>query len=83
MRVHYNFSDDFGQYDIEAEVSATGKVNILNISDEYGTDIDLEDFSESEVKQIGYLAKEAADELDKMPDLDYDDDLEDDPPLDY
>lgn len=85
MRVQYSFRDDFGEYDIEAEVSATGKVNVVSIVDEYGTDIDIEDFSESEVKQIGFLAKEAADELDKLPDADYDDDLEDDddPPLDY
>ena len=86
MRVQYSFSDDFGEYDIEAEVSPTGKVNVVSIVDEYGTDIDLEDFSESEVKRIGFLAKEAADELDKLPDADYDDDLEEDSdelPMDY
>lgn len=85
MRVNYNFRDDFGEYDVEAEVSVTGKVNIISIADEYGTDIDIEDFSESELNQMGFLAKEAADELDKLPDADYDDDLEDDddPPLDY
>lgn len=83
MRVNYNFSDNFGEYDIEAEVSPTGKVNVLNITDEYGTDIDLEDFSEGEVKQIGFLAKEAAEELDKLPEIDDDDLEDDDPPSDY
>ena len=78
MRVNYNFSDDFGQYDIEAEVSVTGKVNILNITDEYGTDIDIEDFSEGEVKQIGFLAKEAADNLDNSPEEEDEEELPDD-----
>lgn len=86
MRVNYTFTDSSGEYDIEAEVSPTGKVNVVDITDEYGTSIGIEDFSESEVKQIGFLAKEAADELDKMPDADYDDDLEEDGnelPMDY
>jgi len=84
MRVHYTYEDKSGEYDIEAEVSPTGKVNIVKIADEYGSLIDIEDFSDSEVAQIGYLAKEAADDLDRMPSDDYDDDLEDDElPLDY
>lgn len=85
MRVNYGYRDSSGEYDIEAEVSPTGKVSIVTITDEYGTLIDIEDFSDSEVKQMGFLAKEEADELDRMPDADYDDDLEDDsdPPLDY
>lgn len=84
MRVNYNFTDDFGQYDIEADVTLTGKVSILNITDEYGTEIDIDDFSDSEVAQMAFRAKEAAEELDKMPDPDYDDDLEDDElPADY
>jgi hypothetical protein len=74
MRVNYNFKDDFGQYDIVAEVSHTGRVSVLDIKDEYGTEILIEDFSDDEISQMGYLAKRAADELDRMPDEDDDDD---------
>ncbi len=74
MRVNYNFRDDFGQYDILAEVSHTGRVSILEIKDEYGLDIELDDFSDDEVKQMGFLANRAAQELDDMPDEEMDDD---------
>lgn len=74
MRVQYNFKDDFGRYDIQAEVSHTGRVALISIKDEYGTEIDVEDFSEDEKKQIGFLAKEAADELEGIPDKEMDDD---------
>ena len=77
MRVNYNFSDDFGRYDIEAEVSATGKVQIVNVHDEYGTEIELSDFSEDELNQIGYLGRRAAEELDSMKDERDDEDLSD------
>lgn len=68
MRVNYNFKDDFGRYDILAEVSKTGRVTVLDIRDEYGTEIDIDDFSQDEVNQIGYLGKRAAEELDSLPD---------------
>lgn len=74
MRVNYNFRDDFGRYDILAEVSKTGKVSVIEIRDEYGTEIDLEDFSADEVNQIGYLGKIAAEELDSLPDEENDND---------
>ena len=77
MRVNYNFSDDFGCYDIEAEVSPTGKVHVVHIHDEYGTDIELSDFSEDELNQIGYLGRRAAEELDSMKDESDDEDLSD------
>jgi hypothetical protein len=86
MRVQYGYQDDSGEYDIVAEVSPTGKVSITSITDEYGSDIDIEDFSDAEVARMGYLAKEEADELNNLPDRDDDDDdldSDDDLPLDY
>ena len=77
MRVNYNFSDDFGRYDSEAEVSAAGKVQIVNVHDEYGTEIELSDFSEDELNQICYLGRRAAEELDSMKDESDDEDLSD------
>lgn len=74
MRVNYNFNDDFGRYDITAEVSKTGRVQVINITDEYGTSIDLDDFSQDEVNRIGYLGRQAAEELDNLPDEDMGDD---------
>lgn len=68
MRVNYNFRDDFGRYDILAEVTKTGRVSVIEIRDEYGTDIDIEDFSQDEVSRIGYLGRQAAEELDSLPD---------------
>ena len=74
MRVNYNFKDDFGRYDIIAEVSSTGRVSIVDIRDEHGTEIDLDDFSLDEVNQIGYLGRRAAEELDSLPDEEAEDD---------
>lgn len=74
MRVQYNFKDDFGRYDITAEVSNTGKVSVVHINDEYGTEIDLGDFSQDELNQIGYLGRKAAEELDSLPDEEENDD---------
>ena len=68
MRVNYNFKDDFGRYDIIAEVSKTGRVTLIEIRDEYGTEIDIDDFSQDEVNQIGFLGRRAAEELDSLPD---------------
>lgn len=68
MRVNYNFKDDFGRYDIIAEVSKTGRVTLIEIKDEYGTEIDIDDFSPDEVNQIGFLGRRAAEELDSLPD---------------
>jgi len=84
MRVQFGYEDASGQYDIEAEVSLTGKVSVVSILDEYGSEVDLEDFSDAEVARIGYLAKEEADELNRLPDEDEDeDDDSDDLPADY
>jgi len=85
MRVQYGYQDDSGEYDIEAEVSPTGKVSIVSILDEYGTSIDIDDFSDAEVARMGYLAKEEADELNSLPERDDEDDLDNDDelPLDY
>jgi len=74
MRVNYNFKDDFGRYDIVAEVSSTGKVQVIDIHNEYGTEIDIGDFSQEELNQIGYLGRRAADELESLPDEEDDDD---------
>jgi len=74
MRVNYNFKDDFGRYDITAEVSSTGRVSVIEIRDEHGTDIDIDDFSTDEVNQIGYLGRRAADELNSLPDEEAEDD---------
>ena len=68
MRVNYKFRDDFGRYDILAEVSKTGRVSIIHINDEYGTSIDPEDFSGDEMSRIGFLGRQAAEELENMPD---------------
>ena len=78
MRVNCNFRDDFGDYDILAEVSHTGMVSIISVNDEYDNDIDLTDFSEEERNQMGFLAKRAAEDLDNMPDEDNDDDNDQD-----
>ena len=78
MRVNCNFRDDFGDYDILAEVSHTGMVSIISVNDEYDNDIDLDDFSEEERNQMGFLAKRAAEDLDNMPDEDNDDDNDQD-----
>jgi len=86
MRVQYGYQDDSGEYDIEAEVSPTGKVSIVSITDEHGTDIDIDDFNDAEVARMGYLAKEEADVLNNLPDHDDDDDdldNDDELPLDY
>lgn len=73
MRVQYNFKDDFGRYDITAEVSRTGRVQVLDIRDEYGTEIIIDDFSVDEVNQIGYLGRKAAEELNSLPDEEVED----------
>lgn len=76
MRVNYNFRDDFGRYDILAEVSKTGRVSVIQVRDEYGTEIELSDFSDEELNQIGYLGRRAAEELDGLPDEEDDKDDE-------
>lgn len=68
MRVNYNFRDDFGRYDILAEVSKTGRVSVIEIHDEHGTEIEIDDFSTDEINQIGYLGRKAAEELENLPD---------------
>ena len=74
MRVNYNFRDDFGRYDITAEVSKTGRVQVIDITDEYGTSIEVDDFSQEELSRIGYLGRQAAEELDNLPDEEREDD---------
>lgn len=69
MRVNYKFHDKvYGDFVIDAEVSGSGRVLIVTIEDDHGTDIDFDDFSDSEKQMIISLAKDSAHELDRLPD---------------
>lgn len=65
MRVEYTFRDKIDTYSVEAEVNGS-RVQILTITDSYGTDIDFDDFSEDERKVMKGLALGARDELESQ-----------------
>lgn len=73
MRVNYYFTDRIDTYKIEAEVSPTNRVIILTVEDSYGSDVDFDDFSESERKAIYAKAYAARDQLEQSEEPDYDD----------
>ena len=78
MRVNYKFHDKvYGDFIIDAEVSGSGRVQIITIEDDHGTDVDFDDFTPEERESILFLAKSTAQELDAMPDAGDDDEDED------
>lgn len=78
MRVNYKFHDKvYGDFIIDAEVSGSGRVQIVTIEDDHGTDVDFDDFTPEERESILFLAKSTAHELDAMPDAGDDDEDED------
>lgn len=78
MRVTFFFTDKIDTYTIEAEVSSTNRVHILSVEDSYGSDVDPDDFSESEMKGIYARAYAARDDLDNAEEPDYSDEVGDD-----
>ena len=79
MRVNYKFHDKvYGDFNIDAEVSGSGRVQIITIEDNHGTDIDFDDFTQDERESILHLAKATAYELDRLPDLEDDGDEDED-----
>jgi hypothetical protein len=48
MQVTFKYRESTGEYNIDAEVSNGKRVIIVSVTDEYGEDIDLDDFSEDE-----------------------------------
>ena len=79
MRVNYKFHDKvYGDFNIDAEVSGSGRVQIVTIEDDHGTDVDFDDFTPEERETILFLAKSTAHELDAMPDAGDDDDEDED-----
>ena len=64
MRVNYTFHDRaYGDFQIEAEVSGSGRVHVLTIEDDHGQDIDFDDFTETEKFVIRELAKTTASDI--------------------
>ena len=78
MRVSYYFTDKIDTYKIAAEVYKANLIAILSIEDSYGTDIDFEDFSESEKQTIYAKAYAAREQLEQAEEPDMDDDSGDD-----
>jgi hypothetical protein len=72
MRVQYKFRDAIDIYDIDAEIYPSGKAHIVSITDSYGTDVDIEDFSEYERNVMHGLAYEAKERLDGSEEPAYD-----------
>lgn len=78
MRVNYKFHDKvYGDFKIDAEVTGSGRVQIVTIEDDHGADIDFDDFTQDERESILHLAKATAFELDRLPDAGDDDEDED------
>ena len=75
MRVNYKFHDKvYGDFVIDAEVSGSGRVQVITVEDDHGTDVDFDDFTDAEKALIRSLAKSAAAELEAMPDAEDDED---------
>lgn len=78
MRVNYKFHDKtYGDFNIDAEVSGSGRVHVITIEDDHGQDIDFDDFSPEERQIIVEMAKISRDDLERMPDPEDDDEDED------
>lgn len=67
MQVEYTFRDKIDTYTVEAEVGGN-RVQIITIVDSFGSDVDYDDFSESEKKLIKGLALKKRDELESLDD---------------
>lgn len=78
MRVNYKFHDKvYGDFNIDAEVSGSGRVQIVTIEDDHGTDVDFDDFTPEERQIIVEMAKISRDDLDRLPDAEEPDEDED------
>lgn len=65
MRVNCTFHDKaYGDFIIDAEVSGSGRVQVITVEDEHGTDVDFDDFSPVEKEVILSLAKATAIDID-------------------
>jgi hypothetical protein len=73
MRVNYYFRDDMDTYKIEAEVYSSNRVQVLTIEDSFGTDIDIDDFSDNERDSLIRKALAARDNLEQSEEPDYED----------
>jgi hypothetical protein len=71
MRVKFYFTDRIDTYTIEAEVSSTNRIHILTVEDSYGSDVDIDDFSEAERKSINAKALGARDDLNGSEEPEY------------
>lgn len=71
MRVTFYFTDKIDTYKIEAEVSSTNRVHVLCVEDSYGSDVDIDDFSEAERKSINAKALGARDDLNGSEEPEY------------
>lgn len=67
MRVEYRFRDNVDTYDVEAEVNGS-RVQVLTVTDSYGTLVDWDDFSDSEKGTMKGLAFKARDVLESLED---------------
>lgn len=80
MRVTYDWTDEGGtEYTVDAEVHPVdrNRISIISITTVEGVDVDFDDFEDDEQMGIRWGAKEAALELDNIPDDD-DEELDDD-----
>jgi hypothetical protein len=71
MRVTFYFTDKIDTYKIEAEVSSTNRIHVLCVEDSYGSDVDIDDFSEDERKSINRKALAARDQLEDSEEPDH------------
>ena len=79
MRVNYTFHDKaYGDFIIDAEVSGSGRVQIITIEDDHGTDVDFDDFTPDERQIILEMAKISRDDLERMPDPEDEDESDED-----
>jgi len=69
MRVSYEWTDAGGEtYSVEAEVNPVdrNRITIISVTTDRGVEVDFNDYDDGEKKDIRWLAKEAAAELDKF-----------------
>lgn len=65
MRVNYKFHDKaYGDFYIDAEVTGSGRVQVITVEDDHGTDVDFDDFTPVEKEVIISLAKSTANDID-------------------
>lgn len=79
MRVQVLYTDSSGTYRVRADVKENNRsIHILDIvDDEYGTEADVDDFTDEEQATIHNLILEEYDALDRDNGEEYDDDEDD------